>query len=77
MKEQYIQPEVQIERFTDAKIQTANGKSADNEVDFGGGSTASDNKGTTSTTCRQNKTSTTSKAKEPATDSEGWVTKWY
>ncbi|UKI23261.1 MAG: hypothetical protein L6V88_01495 [Anaerotruncus sp.] len=53
----------------------ANGKSADNEVDFGGGSTASDNKGTTSTTRRQNKTSTTSKAKEPATDSEGWVTK--
>ncbi len=32
MKEQYIQPEVKVERFTDAKIQTADGD--DNFVSF-------------------------------------------
>lgn len=52
-------------------------KNADNAVEFEPDKPTEETKPSTSTSTEKPTTTTTQKATQPATDKDGWVTKWY
>lgn len=64
---------------TQGSADNANGSDADNEVEFipGSGSTTTTTQRTTTTTAPQTTDDPSSSTTQSATDSEGWINKWY
>lgn len=69
-------PSSTIKPVTEKSSDTTN-DNADNNVDFEPNKPTGEAKPSTSTTTEKPKTTATQKTNQPATDKDGWITKWY
>lgn len=82
IKDEIIQPSTSTEPTAEKQPSGTVNNNADNDVDFESDKPTEETKPTASTTTEKPTTTTTTetttqKESQPATDKDGWITKWY